>query len=181
MKKTTITLIILINWTLCFSQVEKIILHQVVGDTISLKEKIDYLLFPEIADTNFNYGLVRYINTSYYIISYFKSDSLIRQIDSTDIYNYHKNIEKLYAYYSNKTQSDNSSETSYVILTDSVNKSQKLNTNYISPEMRKKIEYDANRYQRLNGEAQNQGLKGQDRQNYINTGGYGELKFKKKK
>jgi hypothetical protein len=74
---------------------EKIIsIHPEIGDTISLKEKKDFFLFPHIQDDFFSYALVRQLNNSFFIHYYTDSVSSIEEIDSTDLSRYFEDIEK---------------------------------------------------------------------------------------
>ena len=162
-----------------FSQEKIIILHPVVGDTISFQEKMDYFLFKDIVDSNYQYGLIFFIDDDYYLVSYNDHDSLIIELDSMKIFEYHSNIDKLYNYYSSQSNID-SNQTKIDIFSPDYN-SQSINTNYLSPEMIKKIEKDSRRHRYLNNEADLNGLKGQEKENFINSVGYGDVNFKKKK
>ncbi len=179
MKWILILKLCILSMTFAFSQGNLISLHPLIGDTVSYQEKIDYLLFTEVVDTNYLFGLL-YSNDSnnYYLISYHSTDSAITKIDSGKISEYRLNIDKLYAFYTSQSKPDTIHEKGNLFLIDSI--SHGFNKNFISPEMSKQIGRDARRYQGLNNAADKQGLKGQDKENYINTGGYGEIRFKKK-
>ena len=83
------------------------VLHPILGDTIDAVEKTDYLLFPEINDSIFNYCIIKNRIGWFNVCVYLKEDSIITfQLDSSEINQYKVNIDKLYDYYSNLTTGD---------------------------------------------------------------------------
>ena len=90
-----------------FSQDTIFILHPSVGTIIDKYEKMNYLLFPEIKDTSFQYCYIKPLKGKYGLFSYFRNDSLsITKIDSLDLSQYQTYISKLDEYYSNKSKPD---------------------------------------------------------------------------
>lgn len=88
-------------------------LHPAVGDTISLMEKIDYALFPEISNKQFAFLTITYAESRFYLKSY-DSISMLISIDTAfieEIVEAQKNIEKINAYYSIKAEGNTSSES----------------------------------------------------------------------
>jgi hypothetical protein len=181
MKKIILSIIGLIFIISATSQDKIVILHPIVGDTITLKEKTDYLLFPNVVDSVFNYGLLHLKNNTYQLHIYHSTDSLIVQIDSSDIYQYKQNIEKLAAYYSNDALDDRIESSESIMLNNNNTKNNSLNQSSISPTTLKRTLKEAERTQLLNNSADKQGLNGKERENYINTGGAGSIKLRKKK
>jgi hypothetical protein len=177
MKKIILSIIGLTFFISATSQDKIVILHSIVGDTITLKEKKDYLLFPDIVDSVFNFGILHLTNNTFQLYVYQSKDPLIVQIDSSEIHQYKLNIEKLSEYYSN-VSSDNSIESSESIMLNNNNtKNPTLHQSSINPNTLK----EAKRNQLLNNSADNQGITGKAKENYINTGGAGSIKLRKKK
>ena len=82
------------SWMQCISQDSLFILHPILGEVIDKNEKKDYLLFPEIADSIFNYGYIQHAGNKYCLNSYLLSDSLLsRIIDTAEIQQYKINVE----------------------------------------------------------------------------------------
>lgn len=91
----------------CKSQESLFVLHPLVGEVIDRNEKIDYLLFPEINDSLFNYCQIKHVEDSYFVISHLVSDSVITiQLNNSEINQYNKNIDKLFDYYSSQPDED---------------------------------------------------------------------------
>lgn len=182
MKRFWIFLIVLTNYTGTYSQNDNTVFHPVVGDTINLKEKVDYLLFSEVSSKNFIYGIISFMDNEYKLISYHTNDTLTTSLDSAKIAEYRQNIDKLYAYYSNESKDSiivNNKDN--ILLINNSQSPESINQNNLSPELRKQIGNDAQRYIDLNNAAENQGLSGIDKQNYIQSAGQGRIRLKGKK
>jgi len=114
--------ILLINLILsigiqCKSQDSLFVLHPIVGEIIDRNEKIDYLLFPEINDSIFNYCQIKQVKDKFLANSYLVSDSIITvQLSISEINQYQKNIDKLYDYYSSQPEEDSLSDLKVLIL-----------------------------------------------------------------
>jgi len=108
MKKAVVfLLLIVVKSGITFSQDTIFILHPSVGAIIDKYEKMNYLLFPEIKDTSFQYCYLKPLKGSYGLFSYFRNDSLsVSKIDSLDLSQYQIYISKLDDYYSNKSKPD---------------------------------------------------------------------------
>jgi hypothetical protein len=181
MKKLILSFIGLTFFISATSQDKIVILHPIIGDTITLQEKKDYLLFPDIVDSVFNFGILHLTNNTFQLYVYQSKDPLIVQIDSSEIHQYKLNIEKLSEYYSN-VSSDNSIESSESIMLNNNNtKNHTLHQSSISPTTLKRTLKEATRTQLLNNSADRQGITGKAKENYINTGGAGSIKLRKKK
>lgn len=80
-----------------------IVLHKVVGDTIGKNEKRQYLLFPEIPDSTFEYCTISQKNGIYFITSRFRNNlTSATETNASTLNGYKVNIEKLHEYYYNK-------------------------------------------------------------------------------
>ncbi len=77
------------------------VLHPVLGDTISREEKINYLLFPEIDDTVFNYAIVDSIESTVIVKVETNSGLLELSLTEQEVQTYRANISKLAAFYTN--------------------------------------------------------------------------------
>ncbi len=154
-----------------YAQEKPLVLHPIIGDAIDIKEKTIYFLFPEIEDSTFVLGHIFKQNDDYYL--HYETDSCPKRnkLDSLTIKQYELNIEKLFTYYSNLSDTDSVN----ISINDLSSKVSNLNFNIISPEMRKNLPYESRRYQHLNGEAERQGLWGDKKDAYIKTTGYIEL------
>jgi len=101
------TLFVFTNIANCLAHDTIFVLHKAVGDTIDRTEKLNYDLFPEIKNSNFKYCFIKNSGDKYYIHSFTLSDSLIiSQIDTIEIKQSIKNIDKLINFHSNNTKKD---------------------------------------------------------------------------
>lgn len=171
MKNILISIILLFTGYLSFSQEKIFVLHPFVGDTIDNYEKNKFLLFPEINDSYFRFGQIHLISDKKYLLySYSDYNSIpkISEIDSLTIKEYAGSIQKYIDYYTGLLK------TPDLIHTPSSAKNQKdlkVNLN-ISPEFYKKLASEIERVQHLKWDAEQKGLWGKDKENYIKTGGY---------
>ena len=146
MKKVIIFLLLfVVKSGITFSQDTIFILHPSVGAIIDKYEKMNYLLFPEIKDTSFQYCYLKPLKGNFGLFSYFHNDSLsITRIDSLDLSHYQTNISKLNEYFSNKSKSDS------LRLNDQLNiKDYKLNYDILNPKLIKDIKNESLRNARL--------------------------------
>ncbi len=169
-----------------YAQSTLIVLHSVVGDTISLAEKRDYLLFPEIPDSTFEEGILLQERETYQLVAFHGGDSLMVDISAENLEEYRQHVEKLYAYYTGKQAGKSDSLQSQISLSDSIPDLPEAQGDYLNDEARKKIRKDAFRYQMLNNMADDQGLRGREKEQYMEKGGSGLIwmgnpKKKKKK
>lgn len=146
MKKILAILIfVVVKSGIAFSQDTIFILHPSVGAVIDKNEKMNYILFPEIADTSFQYCFIKPLKGSYCIFSYFRNDSLsISSVDSLDLVKYQTNISKLNEYFSNQSKPDSLKST------DQVKKdNQTMKYDILSPNTIKDIKDETRRDARL--------------------------------
>lgn len=146
MKKVLAVLIfIVIKSGIAFSQDTIFILHPSVGAVIDKNEKMNYLLFPEIKDTTFQYCFIKPLKGSYCLFSYFHNDSLsISNVDSLELVDYQTNISKLTEYFSNQSKPDS------IQTTDQVKKENEImKYDILSPNTIKDIKNETRRDARL--------------------------------
>lgn len=158
---------------------QPVVLHPVVGDTIDLIEKLDYLLFPNVADSLFNQGVLTPDGHDYQLTVWYEGDISKFYIDSSEFDVFSGNVKKLSAYYQQKTSTSVSSpaENSPLISCDSIPMG--LNIEWMSEQQIKKMTKESRRYNHLKLEADEQGLMGYDRRKYIETGGRMEFPLAK--
>ncbi len=164
-----------------FCQDKVISLHPVIGDTIDKNEKRNYLLFPEIDNASFETGQIILKNNVTYLCYQTGGNQQMKAIDSVKISEYQKNISKISAYFQSKTKSDTAQSNK--VLNLKIQPTQQVDITFFTPEMRVAMEKEARRYNALKGKAEELGLWGKDKENYIQTGGYNEFfstKSKKK-
>ena len=171
MKSKLILIILLFTSYLSFSQDKIFVLHPFVGDTIDNYEKNKFLLFPEINDSYFRFGQIHFIaNNKYLLYSFSDYNSIpkISEIDSLTIKEYARNIQKFIDYYTTLLKNPN-----LIHPPSSANKQKDLSVNLnISPEFYKKLASELDRYQSLKWAAEQKGLWGKDKENYIKTEWY---------
>jgi len=150
-----------------FSQ-EIVQLHPVVGDTIGNSEKIAFYLFPEIADSSFIQGVIFFQHSTFKvnILEENKPDYTI-DVDSTMLVEYNQNIEKLIQYYSKLQESDSLNQKQQLLSNSSaiqMSPECKLNA-----EERKKLITESRRYLRKKDRAEDLGLWGKEKEDYIKS------------
>ncbi len=168
-------LLFFVHFTLSGFSQTKMVLHPEVGDTIGLIEKIDYLLFPEIPDSLFDYGVVFQDGDQYRLQITNGSDTNNIALSSVSLKNYKANIDKLRRYYDRKLEEDSISlkTDSTIVNKDSITTG--LDIEWMSQKQKEKMVDESSRYNRLKLEADEMGLMGFDREKYIKTGGYIEI------
>lgn len=174
MKKIVLFLFICSCYNISFSQDSLVVLDSSIGDTIYQSEKMDYLLFPEVADTAYTFGQVFYKNASYYLHTHHNGKVVVSKIGSSAIQESRMNIRILNAYKKKQKGSD-------VMQVQEKDNKKAPNTDYMTPEMKQKLISDTKRHINLRNEADYNMLRGQDKENFINNGGHFEIPLKKKK
>ncbi|TCO07689.1 hypothetical protein [Natronoflexus pectinivorans] len=178
MKRSFILSLFLAITITVWSQNGTIVLHPVVGDSISQKEKTDFLLFPEISDNEFVYGKIIKTENEYQL-HYLKSngEQFSLELDSVMLLQYHLNINKLQAYYDNQNANDTITNHQKILLMSSEIDINKLHIQPIDPRILDKLPYEARRRQHLRNSAIDRGLWGQDIDIYVQTSGYLEIVY----
>jgi hypothetical protein len=175
--KSAISFVLLIS-AVSVSAQQKVVLHEVVGDTIDLVEKIDYVLFTEIEDSLYDYGVVFKDNELYVLEVTHNSGITSLELCPEVFHNYAGNVEKLSAYYRQKKEKNNVlSESSPLITKDSIPLG--LDIEWMSKSQKDKMTKESRRYNRLKLDADEMGLMGFERKKYIETGGRMEFPLSK--
>lgn len=176
--KQFFTLIAFVSlYTLSFAQGTPVVLHPAVGDTVFLQSKNDYLLFPEVPNSDFDFGCLAFDGSAYTFTAHLGDQVQAVVVDSNTINTYRNNIEKLFAYYMNQTDPDSLAVGAWGV-GDTLNPFPDVKTDYLNQEVREKIGRAARRYQQLYYQAIDKGLQGAERDNYVKTGGYHTIEFK---
>jgi hypothetical protein len=88
-----------------------------VGDTINRNEKLNYLLFQDISDSDFKYCTLTHSKGGYFIHTCTIDDSVsIRQVDSTEIREAIVKLDKVMEYYSAQAKQDSLKKAKKLIL-----------------------------------------------------------------
>ena len=170
MKKLLLLAWIIMQTSALFAQKKTISLHPQVGDTINLKEKEMYLLFPEIDSEYYNYGVITKTQEQYQLNVIYNGICTTTNLDSLKINEYANNIEKLSNYYVSITDTLNHQKA--IVASENMIRQLGIDTDkFISPSLRKKIKKDAIRYQSLESDAKAKGLIGNAKDDYINQSG----------
>lgn len=107
MEKLTILLIAIILSVQSYGQDSLFVLHPLVGDTIDRNEKLNYLLFPQITDSDFKYCTLSHSENGYFVnTTKIDSSATVNQIDSTEINQTVARLDKVMDYYLNQEQND---------------------------------------------------------------------------
>lgn len=164
MKTLLLCVIVFIGSALCaFAQSELIVLHQIIGDTIDKQEQQEFLLFSDILDENFTSATIHFEDSKYTLC--IKSDSglKIAAIKKEDVVENSEHVDKLTRYFK-----------SLVEMKDSLNIDLKSPTSWpkfhseiLNDTQRKNIAIEARSYFQLNQDAEELGLSGIDKENYI--------------
>ena len=164
-------LFLLIYSNLLFAQKNIIALNAIIGDTIDKNEKEIFYLFPEIEDSSYVYGQIFKDSNQLWSLSILESDTVVSEIDSLKIESYRNNINKLIAYHIYLSKKDSAfADINNLLYSDSIGR--KANSITYTPTMRKKLRKDAQRYTYLKGKAEEIGLWGVDKDNYIQTSSF---------
>ena len=81
-------------------------LHPSVGDTINRIEKLDYSLFSNVSNQNFEYGLIKFINEGFVLVTYYNEQTIEYPLSRNELIEAQQNIEKINAYYRRKAFDD---------------------------------------------------------------------------
>lgn len=87
-------------------------LHPSVGDTIEVIEKLDYSLFPFVANPNFKYGVISFEDEKFYLNAVYNDTTSKHLLSKEAIIEAQKNIEKINAYYRLKAENDKKKDSS---------------------------------------------------------------------
>ena len=80
-------------------------INGLIGDTIDLREKTEYYLFPDIPDSTYKFSYIKYADSLFILVTYFSGDTLQKRIiDTLEINSYRSNVVKLIKYYEYQNQ-----------------------------------------------------------------------------
>ena len=146
-----------------FSQDKLIVLHHVVGDTIDKHEQRNFILFSDILDQNFTSATIHFDDAKYTMHINSASGLKIVDIKKEDLVENAKHIDKLVAYFKFLVEKK-----------DSLNIDLKNTSNYpifqsefLTNIQKQQIAKEAGIYFRLNQDAEERGLVGIEKENYI--------------
>ena len=146
-----------------FSQEKLIVLHAVVGDTIDKQEQRDIGLFSDIIGQNFISATIHCENKKYVMHINSEQGLLIVSIKEEDIVENSKHIDKLVSYFKSLAEKQDSLDMGF-----KTNESlPKFQTELLNEEQKRKIAKEARAYFRLNQSAEQLGLSGLEKENYI--------------
>jgi hypothetical protein len=171
--------LVIVLFALPLKSQQPVVLHPVVGDTIDLIEKLDYLLFSDVPDSLFEQGVLVSKEQGYQLTVWNGEGISEFDVSREEFRMLSENVEKLSAYYQQKAAKNGASaeENSPLITRDSIPMG--LNIEWMSEQQIKKMTKESRRYNQLKLEADEQGLMGYDRRKYIETGGRMEFPLAK--
>ncbi len=150
-------------------------LHPIIGDTISQSEKRLFLLFSQIPDSTYHFGQLMFDDKEGYMLisTMNNADVLKQEIDREEVEQYKANVDKLLAYYAQIDTSSVISDKNDLGLSLMSLNSNPVNKDalQLSSEQKKILVKNAIRYNYLKMEGIDNGLWGQDLDNYIKTSG----------
>ncbi len=99
-------LILVLSPVLAFGTNQVYPLHPSVGDTLSLVEKLDYSLFPNIPNKAFDYGFITFEENNYVLNVSFQEKLQKHVLSKETIIEAQQNIEKINQYYRLRAKMD---------------------------------------------------------------------------
>lgn len=184
MQKSILFLIAVLISLHCFSQESIYRLHPLVGDTIDQKEKFNYLLFKQINDADFNFGILTHSNDAYFLKVFSPSNSISTvEIDTTELKQYIAKLDILQEYFANEGKIDSTTINLNPDEEISDYSLKKLNSSLINEKSKSKIMKEARTGTRLKGDAERYKNR-KDHSNMFSGAGYVEfpvIKTKKRK
>ncbi|MFY9153694.1 MAG: hypothetical protein WAO52_16875 [Prolixibacteraceae bacterium] len=165
-----------------FSQDKLIVLHQAVGDTIDKAEKVRYLLFPELKDSDFYSCFLTQSGDEFLVSFHSSKDSVaIFRIDSAEVSRYRENIGKLLEYYSNRTKEDSIKRSQKITLEMEGPNTFQLNDPVVGSDDKDRILEEVRKFTRLKGDAERQKIVQDGNDIFGNSARIEFLNFKCKK
>lgn len=172
MEKSIVFLIAVIISLHCNSQESIYRLHPLVGDTIDKNEKFNYLLFKNIKDADFKYGILTRTNDTCFL-KICSPDNTVSTlaIDSTELEQYITKLDMVQEYNANQGKKD--SLQNNLNPEEEASKYKELNSSLIDKHSREKIIKEVRAKNRMDEDAEryNNRMKGTD----ITGGGYIEI------
>jgi hypothetical protein len=138
-----------------YAQSNVYVLHPLVGDTIDNKEKLQYLLFKNVNDSDFKYGVITHTKDAYFlkVCSANNSVSTI-QVDSTELKQYVEKLDKVAAYYANEGKKDSIKSNLKLHVDEDDPQVKNLNSTLINQQSKNKILKEARTQTRMKEDAE---------------------------
>jgi hypothetical protein len=179
MKRLTVLLIAIVISFQCFSQDHLFVLHSLVGDTINQNEKLNYLLFRDINDSDFKYCTIIHTKDGYFVHTRRIDDSVvIKQVDSTEIGEAIVKLDKVMEYYSTQTKQDSLKNAKKLTLDFKDKDSNFKIDNIVGEDAKERIFKEVRSENRMKGDAERLELREQGTERLT---GAGRIEFYKRR
>ncbi len=152
-----------ILYTSSFSQDKLIVLHSVIGDTIDQQEQSDFILFSDILDHSFVSATIHCENAKYVMHIHSVSGLKLVNIKEEDVLENSKHVDKLVQYFKFLTKKKDSLN----INLRTADNWPKFQSELLDVAQKKKIAQEAREFFMVNQDAEECGLIGIDKENYI--------------
>ncbi len=159
-------ILILVFITIClsvFSQDKLIVLHPVVGDTIDKQEQQNFVLFSDIVNQDFISATIHCENLKYVMRINSILGLVIVNIKKEDIDENSQHVDKLVRYF--KTLDEKKDSLNINLRT--AESWPKFQSEFLNEAQKKKIAKEARMYFSLNQTAEQRGLLGVEKDNYV--------------
>ncbi|MCU4176634.1 hypothetical protein [Carboxylicivirga sp. N1Y90] len=153
---------------------EKVEIHPLLGDSITYEEAYKYYLFRDIGKLDFDYAQV-YKKSDVYSLHFYGDSAFSIPMDSMQLKQYVANVELINQYELSASQTNDINVKSDSLIVKSID------LHLMNDEQKKKMIKDARLYQMKKLNADEQGLHGTQREDYINYTGGAVWSPKKKK
>ncbi len=171
--KCSILTLLTLSFSLALCAQKIIQLHPIIGDTISQNEKILFLLFPDIPDSSFQFGTLKQnVDSAFFLDEFVSNQHYKKELTINEINKYKENIDKLLTYYASFNDTTKSNEQ--IDLNKPFHLKKPIGISITSDQL-EKMKKEATRYNALKLEAEEKGLWGTEKDNYIKTKGYWKL------
>jgi hypothetical protein len=147
----------------------KVVLHRVLGEEISLEEKKMYLLFEGIENDHFESGNIIEREGRYYLNYICNKQKYSVEILKAKLEEYHLNIEKLLAYEIYLKEPDKFKGKPLIVAESKDSSSFEIDINYLSEKQRKQLNRTINSFHVLNEQAKLKGYKIDNRGQYVKS------------
>lgn len=182
MRKISLLIIGIVLSFHSYSQNKIVVLHPAVGDTIDKAEKVRYLLFPELKDSDFDYCFLSHSGEEFRVNLHTQNDSLVLiRLDSAEYKRYRENISKLENYYSEAAKRDSIKSTQKITLDLKGPNAFQLNDPVVGSDDKDRILEEVRQNTRLNGDAERQKIVQDGNDIFGNSARIEFLNFKRKK
>ncbi|MRT91526.1 hypothetical protein [Ancylomarina sp. 16SWW S1-10-2] len=162
--KSFISLILIVFFNLSvFSQDKLIVLHHIVGDTIDKQEQQEFLLFSDILDQSFTFATIHFDDEKYTIHINSSSGLKIVDIKKEDLVENANHVDKLVGYFKFLVDKKDSLNLDF----KNTASYPKFQSEFLTLVQKQQIAKEAGIFFSLNQEAEERGLVGVEKENYI--------------